>query len=92
MEYDEWGRRHRVANVLLQGRACELDRLYEEMEQDLEVGWGQGWGGTTCPASHWPHRGQEYGVRLFGVEGEESNPTPILWVGGQVEIPLGVVL
>lgn len=37
MEYDEWGRRHRVANVLLQGRACELDRLYEEMEQDLEL-------------------------------------------------------
>ncbi|XP_040548619.1 phospholipid-transporting ATPase IK isoform X3 [Gallus gallus] len=36
-EYDEWGRRHRVANVLLQGRACELDRLYEEMEQDLEL-------------------------------------------------------
>ncbi|POI22989.1 hypothetical protein CIB84_013262, partial [Bambusicola thoracicus] len=36
-EYDEWGRRHRMANVLLQGRACELDRLYEEMEQDLEL-------------------------------------------------------
>uniref|UniRef100_A0A669QE87 Phospholipid-transporting ATPase n=1 Tax=Phasianus colchicus TaxID=9054 RepID=A0A669QE87_PHACC len=36
-EYDEWSRRHRVANILLQGRACELDRLYEEMEQDLEL-------------------------------------------------------
>ncbi|XP_015742260.1 phospholipid-transporting ATPase IK isoform X4 [Coturnix japonica] len=36
-EYDEWGRRHRMANILLQGRACELDRLYEEMEQDLEL-------------------------------------------------------
>uniref|UniRef100_A0A803XUQ5 Phospholipid-transporting ATPase n=1 Tax=Meleagris gallopavo TaxID=9103 RepID=A0A803XUQ5_MELGA len=36
-EYDEWSRRHRMANILLQGRACELDRLYEEMEQDLEL-------------------------------------------------------
>ncbi|XP_052558570.1 phospholipid-transporting ATPase IK [Tympanuchus pallidicinctus] len=36
-EYDEWSRRHRMASILLQGRACELDRLYEEMEQDLEL-------------------------------------------------------
>ncbi|NXJ13106.1 AT8B3 ATPase, partial [Odontophorus gujanensis] len=36
-EYDEWGRRHRAANVLLQGRARQLDRLHEEMEQDLEL-------------------------------------------------------
>lgn len=57
MEYDEWSRRHRMASILLQGRACELDRLYEEMEQDLEVGWGQGWGGTPCPVPCWPHRG-----------------------------------
>lgn len=46
-----------MASILLQGRACELDRLYEEMEQDLEVGWGQGWGGTPCPVPCWPHRG-----------------------------------
>ncbi|OXB70903.1 UNVERIFIED_CONTAM: hypothetical protein H355_005485, partial [Colinus virginianus] len=36
-EYEEWGRRHRAANILLQGRARELDRLHEEMEQDLEL-------------------------------------------------------
>ncbi|NXK95009.1 AT8B3 ATPase, partial [Formicarius rufipectus] len=36
-EYQEWGRRHHEATVLLQDRAQELDRLYEEMEQNLEL-------------------------------------------------------
>ncbi|NXL96663.1 AT8B3 ATPase, partial [Tyrannus savana] len=36
-EYQEWGRRHHEASVLLQDRAQELDRLYEEMEQDLQL-------------------------------------------------------
>ncbi|XP_051666757.1 phospholipid-transporting ATPase IK [Manacus candei] len=36
-EYQEWGRRHHEAAVLLQGRAQELDRLYEEMEQNLQL-------------------------------------------------------
>ncbi|NWT57082.1 AT8B3 ATPase, partial [Erythrocercus mccallii] len=39
-EFRAWSRRHREAAVLLQDRAQELDRLYEEMEQDLQVGWG----------------------------------------------------
>lgn len=37
-EFCAWSRRHREAAVLLQDRARELDRLYEEMEQDLQVG------------------------------------------------------
>lgn len=41
-EFRAWSRRHREAAVLLQDRARELDRLYEEMEQDLQVGWGRG--------------------------------------------------
>ncbi|NXA05938.1 AT8B3 ATPase, partial [Sapayoa aenigma] len=36
-EYHEWGRRHHEASVLLQDRARELDRLYEEMEQNLQL-------------------------------------------------------
>ncbi|NXL89362.1 AT8B3 ATPase, partial [Alectura lathami] len=36
-EYSEWSRRHHEASVLLQGRAGELDKLYEEMEQNLEL-------------------------------------------------------
>lgn len=39
-EFRAWSRRHREAAVLLQDRAQELDRLYEEMEQNLQVGWG----------------------------------------------------
>ncbi|NXE84056.1 AT8B3 ATPase, partial [Cochlearius cochlearius] len=37
VEYSEWSRRHREASVLLQDRARELDKLYEEMEQDLQL-------------------------------------------------------
>ncbi|NXG80053.1 AT8B3 ATPase, partial [Baryphthengus martii] len=36
-EYSVWSRRHREASVLLQDRALELDKLYEEMEQDLQL-------------------------------------------------------
>lgn len=39
-EFHNWSQRHREATVLLQDRAQELDRLYEEMEQNLQVGWG----------------------------------------------------
>ncbi|KAM4657419.1 phospholipid-transporting ATPase IK-like [Amazona ochrocephala] len=38
VEYSDWSRRHHEASVLLQGRARELDALYEEMEQNLQVG------------------------------------------------------
>lgn len=38
VEYSVWSRRHREASVLLQDRARELDKLYEEMEQNLQVG------------------------------------------------------
>ncbi|NXL66290.1 AT8B3 ATPase, partial [Chordeiles acutipennis] len=37
VEYNEWSRRHREASVLLQDRARELDKLYEEMEQNLQL-------------------------------------------------------
>ncbi|NXE02152.1 AT8B3 ATPase, partial [Chaetorhynchus papuensis] len=36
-EFRAWSRRHREAAVLLQDRARELDRLYEEMEQNLQL-------------------------------------------------------
>ncbi|NXX61981.1 AT8B3 ATPase, partial [Scopus umbretta] len=36
-EYCEWSRRHHEASVLLQDRARELDKLYEEMEQNLQL-------------------------------------------------------
>ncbi|XP_009874685.1 PREDICTED: phospholipid-transporting ATPase IK, partial [Apaloderma vittatum] len=36
-EYNVWSRRHREASVLLQDRARELDKLYEEMEQNLQL-------------------------------------------------------
>ncbi|XP_064898103.1 phospholipid-transporting ATPase IK isoform X4 [Columba livia] len=36
-EYGVWSRRHHEASVLLQDRARELDRLYDEMEQNLQL-------------------------------------------------------
>ncbi|NXH86579.1 AT8B3 ATPase, partial [Edolisoma coerulescens] len=36
-EFRAWSRRHREAAVLLQDRVRELDRLYEEMEQNLQL-------------------------------------------------------
>ncbi|XP_039421895.1 phospholipid-transporting ATPase IK [Corvus cornix cornix] len=36
-EFRAWSQRHREATVLLQDRARELDRLYEEMEQNLQL-------------------------------------------------------
>ncbi|NXH62269.1 AT8B3 ATPase, partial [Rhabdornis inornatus] len=36
-EFCDWSRRHHEAAVLLQDRAQELDRLYEEMEQNLQL-------------------------------------------------------
>ncbi|NXK74175.1 AT8B3 ATPase, partial [Amazona guildingii] len=37
VEYSDWSRRHHEASILLQGRARELDALYEEMEQNLQL-------------------------------------------------------
>ncbi|NXP52977.1 AT8B3 ATPase, partial [Heliornis fulica] len=37
VEYSMWSRRHCEASVLLQDRARELDKLYEEMEQNLQL-------------------------------------------------------
>uniref|UniRef100_A0A8B9NC08 Phospholipid-transporting ATPase n=1 Tax=Accipiter nisus TaxID=211598 RepID=A0A8B9NC08_9AVES len=37
VEYSVWSRRHREASILLQDRARELDKLYEEMEQNLQL-------------------------------------------------------
>ncbi|XP_062452576.1 phospholipid-transporting ATPase IK [Rhea pennata] len=36
-EYSKWSRRYHEASVLLQDRARELDKLYEEMEQNLQL-------------------------------------------------------
>ncbi|NXU41547.1 AT8B3 ATPase, partial [Drymodes brunneopygia] len=36
-EFRAWSRRHHEAALLLQDRAQELDRLYEEMEQNLQL-------------------------------------------------------
>ncbi|KFO70890.1 putative phospholipid-transporting ATPase IK, partial [Cuculus canorus] len=36
-EYSVWSRRHHEASVLLQDHSRELDKLYEEMEQNLQL-------------------------------------------------------
>nr|XP_025966960.1 phospholipid-transporting ATPase IK [Dromaius novaehollandiae] len=36
-DYSKWSRRYHEASVLLQDRARELDKLYEEMEQNLQL-------------------------------------------------------
>ncbi|NXN27866.1 AT8B3 ATPase, partial [Nycticryphes semicollaris] len=37
VEYSVWSKRHHEASILLQDRAQELDKLYEEMEQNLQL-------------------------------------------------------
>ncbi|KFO91549.1 putative phospholipid-transporting ATPase IK, partial [Buceros rhinoceros silvestris] len=37
VEYSVWSKRHHEASILLQDRARELDKLYEEMEQNLQL-------------------------------------------------------
>lgn len=48
--YKDWHQRHQEASILLQNRAHALHQLYEEMEQNLQVGalWG---GGSQHPSS-----------------------------------------
>ncbi|XP_065278397.1 phospholipid-transporting ATPase IK [Emys orbicularis] len=36
-DYAEWSKKHHEASVLLQDRAQELDKVYEEIEQDLQL-------------------------------------------------------
>ncbi|XP_024060524.1 phospholipid-transporting ATPase IK [Terrapene carolina triunguis] len=36
-DYTEWSKKHHEASVLLQDRAQELDKVYEEIEQDLQL-------------------------------------------------------
>uniref|UniRef100_A0A8C3SSK4 Phospholipid-transporting ATPase n=1 Tax=Chelydra serpentina TaxID=8475 RepID=A0A8C3SSK4_CHESE len=36
-DYAEWSEKHHKASVLLQNRAQELDKVYEEIEQDLQL-------------------------------------------------------
>lgn len=64
-EFRAWSRRHREAAVLLQDRAQELDRLYEEMEQNLQVGWG--WGQDPNPNAV-PQRAGTGGLALQNEE------------------------
>lgn len=59
--YEEWRQRHQEASILLQNRAHALHQVYEEMEQNLQVGGAGGGGARTChsipsalPASHVP--------------------------------------
>lgn len=49
--YKDWHQRHQEASILLQNRNRALHQLYEEMEQDLQVGvrWGRGRGGQLRP-------------------------------------------
>lgn len=39
--YQEWCQRHQEASILLQNRAQALHQVYEEMEQNLQVGVAQ---------------------------------------------------
>lgn len=66
-EFRAWSRRHHEAAVLLQDRAQELDRLYEEMEQNLQVGWG--WSQEELSV---PQRADMGGLAL---QSEEQCPT-----------------
>lgn len=55
--YEDWHQRHQEASILLQNRAHALHQLYEEMEQNLQVGvlWGRGAGPSTpAPALQAP--------------------------------------
>ncbi|ETE59168.1 putative phospholipid-transporting ATPase IC [Ophiophagus hannah] len=36
-EYALWSKKHHAASILLQGRAQELDKVYEEIEQNLKL-------------------------------------------------------
>ncbi|KAL8177655.1 UNVERIFIED_CONTAM: Phospholipid-transporting ATPase IK, partial [Gekko kuhli] len=36
-EYAQWSKKHHAASVLLQNRAQELDKVYEEIERDLQL-------------------------------------------------------
>lgn len=51
--YEQWHQRHQEASLLLQNRAHALHQLYEEMEQNLQVGGAGGGPGTPTPAGSW---------------------------------------
>lgn len=54
--YEEWRQRHQEASVLLQNRAHALHQVYEEMEQDLQVGATQeATGFQPCGLPDLPH-------------------------------------
>ncbi|XP_054835635.1 phospholipid-transporting ATPase IK [Eublepharis macularius] len=36
-EYAQWSKKHHAASILLQDRAQELDKVYEEIEKDLQL-------------------------------------------------------
>lgn len=48
--FKAWRQRHQEASVLLQNRAHALHQLYEEMEQNLQVGVPRGRGREQVPA------------------------------------------
>lgn len=50
-QYQEWQQRHQKAKMRLENRAQALHQVYEEMEQDLEVGVAQEVRGFQHPGS-----------------------------------------
>ena len=48
--YEEWRQRHQEASILLQNRAQALHQVYEEIEQNLQVGAAQAAWGLRHPA------------------------------------------
>lgn len=47
--YEEWHHRLQEAGILLQNRARALHHVYEEMEQNLQVGMRDGWAPVPRP-------------------------------------------
>uniref|UniRef100_A0A8C0G3C0 ATPase phospholipid transporting 8B3 n=1 Tax=Chelonoidis abingdonii TaxID=106734 RepID=A0A8C0G3C0_CHEAB len=77
-DYAEWSKKHHEASVLLQNRAQELDKVYEEIEQDLQVGSGSPRAGNLVGARYrWEEAGFRAGL-VWLLQSLISGVTP--WV------------
>lgn len=56
--YEEWNYRLQEAGILLQNRARALHQVYEEMEQNLQVGMRDGWAPVPRPQPCMPLPGE----------------------------------
>lgn len=56
--YEEWHHRLQEAGILLQNRARALHQVYEEMEQNLQVGMRDGWAPGPRPQPCMPLPGE----------------------------------